>query len=340
MLTRRLVQRVCVLRSLQTTPFFFPTSSPSSSPFSSKSPPSDIKKIGVVGLGLMGHGIAQVVSEAGYSVIAVETQQSFLDKGMERIKQSLSKQAEKKVAKGADKTAAEQHVTSALQRLQPSTDLSLLKDCDIVIEAIIENMDEKKKLAHNLGKITKQTAILASNTSSLPIIDIAKASGRASQLVGIHFFNPVQLMGLVEVVRTSDTDSNSFDKVFEFVKTLGKTPVSCKDTPGFIVNRLLVPFLAQALLLLERGDGSIEDIDTAMKLGAGHPMGPIQLADYVGLDTTMFILEGWVQKFPNEKAFMVPEILKKKVAAGKLGRKSGEGFYKWKGDKIVSVSGP
>jgi len=187
-----------------------------------------------------------------------------------------------------------------------------------------------------LGNIAKPSAILASNTSSLPIIDIAKASGRPSKLVGIHFFNPVQLMQLVEVVRTTVTDESAFKTVFDFVKILGKTPVSCKDTPGFIVNRLLVPFLAQSLLLLERGDASIEDIDTGMRLGAGHPMGPIHLADYVGLDTTLFILEGWVKSYPNEPAFVIPNILKQKVKEGKLGRKSGEGFYKWNGDKIIS----
>jgi len=291
-----------------------------------------------VGLGLMGHGIAQIVSEAGYPVVAVDTHQTYVDKGMERIKASLTLLSQKKISKGADKEKSEKHVSSTLERITPSINLNQLKDCDLIIEAIIEDINLKKALVKELGSISKKSTILASNTSSLPIIDIALASGRPTQLVGIHFFNPVQLMALVEVVKTEQTDQSSFDKVFEFTKTLGKTPVSCKDTPGFLVNRLLVPYMAQALVLYEKGHGSVEDIDTAMKLGAGHPMGPFHLLDYVGLDTTLFILEGWVKNFPNEKAFVVPEILRKKVKEGKLGRKTGEGFYIWKGDKVVSVA--
>jgi len=261
----------------------------------------------------------------------------FDDEGLARIKSSLTKIAEKKVAKGTlDSAAANLSVETTMNRLTPTIVLKDLSDCDLIIEAIVENLDAKRNLARTLGNIVKPSAILASNTSSLPIIEIANASGRPSRLVGIHFFNPVQLMGLVEVVRTTVTDETAFKTVFELVKTLGKTPVSCKDTPGFIVNRLLVPFLAQALLLLERGDASKEDIDTGMRLGAGHPMGPIHLADYVGLDTTLFILEGWVKNYPNEPAFVIPNILRQKVSEGKLGRKSGEGFYKWNGDKIAS----
>jgi len=206
----------------------------------------------------------------------------------------------------------------------------------LTIEAILENLDAKKEVARVLSQIIKPGAILASNTSSLPITQIAEAFNRPSYLVGIHFFNPVQIMKLVEVVRTSHTSPEVFTATFEFVKQIGKSPVSCQDTPGFIVNRLLVPFLSQALLMLQRGDASKEDIDTAMKFGAGHPMGPITLADYVGLDTTLFILDGWAKTHPNEPAFVVPKILREKVDRGELGRKTGQGFYKWEGDKVVS----
>jgi len=301
------------------------------------SSPSSIKKVGVIGLGLMGHGIAQVVAESGVPVVALETQGEFLDRGMSRIKNSLSKISEKKVAKGQlAKDAADNYVTTTFGRINPSLNKQDLKDCDLIVEAILENLDAKKKLAKELSSIVKPGAILASNTSSLSITAIANASSNPSQLVGLHFFNPVQIMNLVEVVRTDKTNEKVFQTTLDFVKSIGKTPVSCKDTPGFIVNRLLVPYLAQALLMLDRNDASKEDIDTAMRLGAGYPMGPIHLLDYVGLDTTLFILEGWVKDYPNEPAFKVPEILRKKVAQGKLGRKTGEGFYKWQGDKIAA----
>jgi len=296
-----------------------------------------IKKVGVLGLGLMGHGIAQISAENGFEVIALEQQQSFLDTGLNRIKGSLTKISEKQVQAGKlDKDKAASFVSSTFSRIKPTLNIQDLAECDLIVEAIIENLELKKKVAADLGKIAKDGAIIASNTSSLPIIDIAKASGKPSHLVGIHFFNPVQIMKLVEVVRTNETKPEAFDAAFGWVKKIGKVPIACNDTPGFIVNRLLVPYLTQALLLLERGDGSKEDIDTGMKLGAGHPMGPIQLADYVGLDTCLNILLGWKEKFPNEPAFQVPNILKEKVSQGKLGRKSGEGFYKWQGDKLVA----
>jgi 3-hydroxyacyl-CoA dehydrogenase len=204
-----------------------------------------------------------------------------------------------------------------------------------VIEAIVEDLDAKKKLFAELGRLCKPDAILASNTSSFPIGEMAEASGRPARFVGLHFFNPVQLMKLVEVVRTAKTDENVFAAARAFGEGVGKTPVACKDTPGFVVNRLLVPYMTQALQMLERGDATKEDIDAAMQYGCGYPMGPITLTDYVGLDTTLSILEGWVARFPKEPAFAIPEILRKKVAEKKLGRKSGEGFYKWQGDKKV-----
>ena len=294
----------------------------------------ELKKIGVVGCGLMGHGIVQVAAQAGYTVVAVETAQVALDKGLARIERSLAKLAEKSVERGkATAEQAEADRAAAWSRITGSTDMNDLADCDLVCEAIIEDLDIKKKLFAELGKICKKDTILATNTSSFPVLEMAEASGRPERLVGLHFFNPVQLMRLVEVVRTDKTDADVFETAKGFGKAVGKAPVACKDTPGFVVNRLLVPYMAQSLLMFERGDASKEDIDAAMMYGCGYPMGPLTLTDYVGLDTTLAILEGLVEKHPNEPAFIIPEVLRKKVAEGKLGRKTGEGFYKWDGDK-------
>lgn len=294
----------------------------------------NIKKVGVVGCGLMGHGIVQVAAQGGCEVIALETEQAFLDKGLARIQKSVAKLAEKQIEKGKlDEAKAKAFVDGTLGRIKGSTNKADLADCDLVIEAIVENLDVKKTLFAELGKLCKAETIFASNTSSFPIGEMAEASGRPERFVGLHFFNPVQLMRLVEVVRTDKTDENAFAAARAFGEACGKSPVSCKDTPGFVVNRLLVPYMTQALLMLERGDASKEDIDTAMQLGCGHPMGPLTLTDYVGLDTTLFILQGWKERYPNEPAFEVPKILERLVAEGKLGRKTGEGFYKWDGDK-------
>jgi 3-hydroxyacyl-CoA dehydrogenase len=214
-------------------------------------------------------------------------------------------------------------------------DRKVLADRDIVIEAIVEDLAAKKLLFAELGKTCKASTILASNTSSFPIAELSRASGRPESVVGLHFFNPVQLMKLVEVVRAEQTGEDVFAATRAFAESLGKTPISCKDTPGFVVNRLLVPYMVQALAMLERGDATKEDIDTAMQQGCGYPMGPITLTDYVGLDTTLSILRGWVALYPNEPAFAIPDVLERKVNQGKLGRKSGEGFYKWDGDKKV-----
>lgn len=293
-----------------------------------------IKKVGVIGCGLMGHGIVQIAAQGGCQVVAVETEQSFLDKGLARIDKSVKKLASKLVEKGKKSEAeGEAMVSATLGNITGSLDKNDLADCDLVIEAIVENLDIKKTLFKELGGICKAETIFASNTSSFPIAEMAEASGRADRFVGLHFFNPVQLMRLVEVVRTDKTDEEAFAAARGFGEACGKTPVSCKDTPGFVVNRLLVPFMVQSLLMLERGDASREDIDAAMQLGCGHPMGPLTLTDYVGLDTTLSILEGWKERYPDEPAFEVPKILATMVAEGKLGRKSGEGFYKWDGDK-------
>jgi len=294
-----------------------------------------IKKVGVVGCGLMGHGIAQVAAQAGFQVVALESKQEFLDAGIGRIEKSLGKLAEKAVEKGKAPEQAKADAAATRARITGSLDKKDLADCDLVIEAIVEDLPTKNALFAELGKLCKPETILASNTSSFPIAEMAKASGRPGRFVGLHFFNPVQLMKLVEVVRTSQTEEDVFAAARAFGESVGKKPVACKDTPGFVVNRLLVPYMTQALQMLERGDATKEDIDAAMQFGCGYPMGPITLTDYVGLDTTLSILEGWVARFPDEPAFAIPAILRQKVAEKKLGRKSGEGFYKWQGDKKV-----
>jgi 3-hydroxyacyl-CoA dehydrogenase len=276
----------------------------------------------------MGHGIAQVAAQGGCTVVVFETADAALAAGLGRIDKSLAKLAEKAAEKGGsfDAAGVRARITGTLTKAD-------LADCDLVVEAIVENLDVKKTLFAELGKLCKPETIFASNTSSFPIAAMAEASGRPSRFVGLHFFNPVQLMKLVEVVRTDKTDAAVFEAARAFGVACGKTAIACKDTPGFVVNRLLVPYMSQALLMLERGDASAEDIDIAMKLGTGYPMGPIELTDYVGLDTTLSILEGWVKAHPNEPAFTIPKILASKVAEKKLGRKTGEGFYKWQGDK-------
>ncbi len=292
-----------------------------------------IRKVGVIGCGLMGHGIVQVAAQGGFDVVAVESDKGALDKGLGRVEKSLAKLAEKAIEKGKPKDKAEADAKAAFGRIKGTLDKRDLADCDLVIEAIVEDLGVKKKLFAELGAACKPGTIFASNTSSFPIGEMGAASGRAERMVGLHFFNPVQLMKLVEVVRSSATSDEVFAEARAFGEAVGKTPVACKDTPGFVVNRLLVPYMTQALLMLERGDASKEDIDAAMQFGCGHPMGPITLTDYVGLDTTLSILEGWVERYPGEQAFAIPAVLRQKVKEGKLGRKSGEGFYRWEGDK-------
>ena len=293
-----------------------------------------IETVGVVGCGLMGHGIAQIAAQGGHKVIVAEADQAALDKGLGRIEKSLAKLAEKLVEKGKKSAEdAEAEATAALERITGTLDRADLADCDLICEAIVENLDVKKELFQELGASAKESCIFASNTSSFPVAEMAAASGRPTRFVGLHFFNPVQLMRLVEVVRTDETDEEVFAAARAFGESCGKTPVAAKDTPGFVVNRLLVPYMVQALEMLDRGDASKEDIDAAMQLGCGHPMGPITLTDYVGLDTTLFILQGWAERYPDEPAFGVPAILERYVAEGKLGRKVGEGFYDWNADK-------
>jgi 3-hydroxyacyl-CoA dehydrogenase len=285
-----------------------------------------VKKVGVVGCGLMGHGIAQIAAQAGMAVVVRESDQAALDKGVQRIRRSLDKLVEKEKLTRADADAA-------IGRVQGTLRLEDLADCDLAIEAIVENLDAKKQLFKQLHGICKPGTIFGSNTSSFSIGEMGTASGRPQRMVGLHFFNPVQLMKLVEVVRAKATSDEVFAEAKAFGEACGKVPVAAADTPGFVVNRLLVPYLAEAIRMVERGDATPADIDAGMTLGCGYPMGPFTLLDYVGLDTTLFILEGWAQEEPGNTLFQPPKLLRDKVKAGKLGRKTGEGFFKWDGDK-------
>ncbi|HWS18958.1 MAG TPA: 3-hydroxyacyl-CoA dehydrogenase family protein [Candidatus Elarobacter sp.] len=277
-----------------------------------------IKKVGVLGCGLMGSGIAQVSAVAGYDVVVLEQEQKFLDKGFAGIDKSLAKFAEKGTLK--------EPVETVRGRLKGVTTPQALADCDIIIEAIIENVEVKKKTFAALDAIVKNDAIFASNTSSISITEVAAATKRADRFVGLHFFNPVPLMKLVEVVRTIATGDAAFDTAYEFGKSLGKVPVRTSDKTGFIVNRLLVPYMLDAIRAYEEGVGSIPDIDNAMKLGCGYPMGPFTLLDFVGLDTTYYITQVMFDEF-RERRFASPPLLKRLVMAGWYGRKTGKGFY-------------
>ncbi|HLJ28275.1 MAG TPA: 3-hydroxyacyl-CoA dehydrogenase family protein [Candidatus Angelobacter sp.] len=277
-----------------------------------------IKKVGVLGCGLMGSGIAQVSATAGYEVTVLEQEQKFLDKGFSGIEKSLAKFAEK----GTLKEPAE----AVRARLKGTTNPAGLAECDIIIEAIIENLGEKKKTFSALDGIVKKDAILASNTSSISITEIAASTRRPDRFVGLHFFNPVPLMKLVEVVRTIATSDSVFEAAYQFGQSLGKVPVRTSDKTGFIVNRLLVPYLLDAVRAYEEGVGSIPDIDNAMKLGCGYPMGPFTLLDFVGLDTTYYITQVMFEEF-KERRFASPPLLKRLVMAGWYGRKTGKGFY-------------
>ncbi len=278
-----------------------------------------IRKIGVLGCGLMGSGIAEVAAKAGFETVVREVSEALLDKGMGKIRGSLGKAVEK------GKMTAEER-DAVLGRIHGTTGFEALADCDLVVEAIVENLEEKKATYAALDKVAKPTAIFASNTSSLTVTQLAMATSRPARFVGLHFFNPVPVMKLVEVVRTLLTEEAALAEIDEFCRAIGKTPVACKDNSGFIVNRLLVPYLLDAIRALEEGVGSVADIDEGMKLGCGYPMGPFQLLDFVGLDTTYFIANIMFEEY-REKRFAPPPLLKQMVQAGRLGRKSGRGFY-------------
>ena len=283
----------------------------------------EIRKVGVLGCGLMGSGIAQVAAAAGCDVVVLEQEQKFLDKGFAGIEKSLSRLVERGMAKGG--ITAEQK-TETQSRLKGTTNIKDLADCDIVIEAIIENVAEKRKTYAELDAIVKKDAIFATNTSSISVTELMTSTQRPERFIGLHFFNPVPMMKLVEVVKTIATAPDVYDSAVEFGKKLGKVPVRTVDKTGFIVNRLLVPYLLDAIRAYEEGVGSITDIDEAMKLGCGYPMGPFTLLDFVGLDTTYYITHVMYDEF-KERRFASPPLLKRLVLAGWYGRKSGKGFY-------------
>jgi 3-hydroxybutyryl-CoA dehydrogenase len=278
----------------------------------------NIEKVGVLGCGLMGSGIAQVAATAGFDTTVLEVEQKFLDKGFAGIQKSLAKFAEKGTIKETPQ--------AVLSRLKGTTNKQDLAHCDIVIEAIIENVAQKKEMYSAVEAIVKKDAIFASNTSSISITELMTATKRPERFIGLHFFNPVPLMKLVEVVRTIATADEVYESAHDFAKKLGKVPVRTSDKTGFIVNRLLVPYMLDAIRAYEEGVGSIEDIDNAMKLGCGYPMGPFTLLDFVGLDTTYYITHVMYDEF-KEQRFASPPLLKRLVMAGWYGRKTGKGFY-------------
>ena len=286
----------------------------------------EIRKVGVLGCGLMGSGIAQVAATAGFETVVKEVSDDLIAKGFGGIEKSLAKFAEKG-------TITSEQQTQIRGRLSGTTSFDKLADCDIIIEAIIENLDEKRATYRQLDEICKPDTIFASNTSSLSITEMMTATSpeRQQRFIGMHFFNPVPLMKLVEVVKTILTDEAVYEQAVEFGKKLGKVPVRAGDKTGFIVNRLLVPYMLDSIRALEEGVGSIVDIDNAMKLGCGYPMGPFTLGDFVGLDTTYYIAEIMFNEF-REKRFAPPPLLKRMVLAGLYGRKSGRGFYDYTKD--------
>ena len=287
----------------------------------------EINRVGVLGCGLMGHGITQICAQQGWEVVVREIDQDKLDKGLAKIRKQLDRAVEKGKLEQADADAV-------VERIKPTLDYGDLADCDLVIEAIDEALDRKLEMWREVDGIVKDDAYLATNTSSLPVAAQAEATKRPDRFLGLHFFNPPQVMPLLEVVRAAGTGDDAYDLGFELGEKLGKTTVAAKDNRGFIVNRLLVPYMLDAIRAFEQGVGSIEDIDTGMMAGASHPMGPLTLADFVGLDTLASIAEVMAADYGEER-FAAPETLRKLVAAGDYGRKSGKGFYDYSGEKPV-----
>jgi 3-hydroxybutyryl-CoA dehydrogenase len=287
-----------------------------------------ISRVGVLGCGLMGSGIAQAAASAGFNTVARDVAQPFLEKGRAGILKSMGRLVEKGKLTAADRDAA-------AGRLSFTTELGALRDCDIVIEAVTEDLALKNELWRELDRLCPPTTIFASNTSSLTIAAMAAATSRPDRFVGLHFFNPVPLMPLVEVVRTVTTSQATFDRAFQFVRQLGKEAVAATDNPGFIVNLLLVPYLLDAARALERGIASTGDLDRAMQLGCGHPMGPLALLDYIGLDTVVRIADIMFDAY-REPRYAAPPLLQRMVVAGFHGRKNGRGFYDYSVDPPIA----
>lgn len=286
---------------------------------------SEIQKVGVVGCGLMGNGITQVCAQAGYPTVVREVDQGLLDRGLETIRGNLDRQVKKERISEADRD-------EILERISGTVSLEPLAECDLIVEAIVEDLEAKTELFEELSDLCKVAAIFASNTSSLSITELAATTNRPSRFVGLHFFNPVPVMPLVEVVRCGDTSDQAFDQAFSFAESLGKTPIACRDNTGFIVNRLLVPYMLDAIRAFEQGVGSIPDIDTGMRLGCGYPMGPFTLCDFVGLDTLYRIAEIMYDEYRDAR-FAPPSLLRRMYIAGYHGRKTGEGFYDYSDDE-------
>jgi 3-hydroxybutyryl-CoA dehydrogenase len=283
-----------------------------------------IKKVGVLGAGLMGHGIAQVAAQSGYEVVLREVDDATLAKGVGKIEKQLARAVEKGKSSQEDADGVRARITA-------TTHYRDLADCDLVIEAITENLALKLEMWKEVDEIVKGEAVFATNTSSLSVIDQAAATGRPERFVGLHYFNPAQVMKLVEVVRCVTSSDEAFETALEFARSEGKLAIPTKDKAGFIVNRLLVPYMLDAMRALEEGVGSIEEIDEAMKAGAGHPMGPLTLADFVGLDTLGSICDVLFDEF-RERRFARPPTLRKMLSAGWFGKKAGKGFYDYSGD--------
>lgn len=280
----------------------------------------------------MGSGIAQVAAQSGNKVTLVDVKEDIIKKAEGSIATSLKRVA-KKLYKD-DPAKGEEFVKSTLANISYSVDLQKsVKSTDLVLEAIVENMKAKHTLFTSIDSVAPKHTVFASNTSSLSIGEIASVTNRKDRFGGLHFFNPVPVMKLLEVIKTDETSEETYQLLMNWGKGIGKTCITCKDTPGFVVNRLLVPQLGEAVRMMEKGVATPQDIDIAMKLGAGHPMGPFELADYTGLDTTKFILDGWHEKFPDVELFKPIETLNKLVSEGKFGRKTGEGFYKYNNPK-------
>ena len=281
----------------------------------------EIEKISIIGAGTMGSGIAHVFAVNGYRVNLIDTSDDLLDKGFDSIKNYLGKQARKEII-SRDK------VENALERISLSTDMNIADDSQLLIEAVFENSEVKKKVFEELERISDSKVILATNTSSISITDIAAATNRGDRVIGMHFFNPVPVMELVEIIRGKSTGEDTYQVVRQVVRSLGKTPVEVYDSPGFISNRVLMPMINEAVFALMEGVSSADDIDTVMKLGMNHPMGPLRLADFIGLDVCLNIMEILQSGFNSDKYAPCP-LLKEKVQLGELGRKTGSGFYKY-----------
>jgi len=280
-----------------------------------------INKVGVMGFGLMGSGIAQVSAQSGYETIVKEVDQKFIDKGFKQIDGLLKRGVEKG-------KITQDRKENILRKISGTTQMEKLRDCDLIIEAITEDMQLKKELFKELDRICKKDCILASNTSSLVITEMAVVTSRPEKFVGLHFFNPVPVMNLVEVVKTILSSTETFSAAYDFIKSLGKVPIVAKDTSGFLVNRLLNPYLLDAIRAVEEGWASVEDIDNAMKLACGYPMGPLTLLDFVGLDTVYRASCVYYEEYKDNK-YAPPPLLKKMVLAGYHGRKTGKGFYEY-----------